>query len=49
MALTGSVVNNHYGIGPIDLSGLKTISLAERGGKVKQTDFAQVYTNLAQA
>jgi len=32
-----------YGVDPIDLSGLKTISLAERGGKVKQADFARVY------
>ena len=36
-------MNNYYGVGPIDLSGLKTISLAERGGKVKQADFARVY------
>ena len=36
-------MSNYYGIGPIDLSGLKTISLAERGGKVKQADFARVY------
>lgn len=36
-------MNNYYGIGPIDLSGLKTISLADRGGKVKQSDFAAVY------
>ncbi len=36
-------MNNRYGIAPIDLSGIRTISLAERGGKVKQTDFARVY------
>jgi hypothetical protein len=36
-------VSNHYGVVPIDLSGLKTVSLAERGGKVKQADFAQLY------
>jgi len=36
-------VNNFYGVPPIDLSGLKTISLAERGGKVKQADCARVY------
>jgi hypothetical protein len=36
-------VNNYYGVDPIDLSGLKTISLADRGGKVKQADFARVY------
>jgi hypothetical protein len=33
-----------YPFHPIDLSGLKTIPLAERGGKVRQTDFARVYT-----
>jgi len=36
-------VNNYYGVDPIDLSGLKTISLADRGGKVQQVDFARVY------
>jgi hypothetical protein len=36
-------VNNYYGLGPIDLSGLKTISLVERGGKVQQSDFAKAY------
>jgi len=36
-------VNNYYGVAPIELSALKTISLAERGGKVKQADFARVY------
>ncbi len=36
-------MSNYYGVDPIDLSGLKTISLAERGGKVKQKDFARVY------
>lgn len=36
-------MNNYYGVEPIDLSGLKTISLAERGGKVKQSDFARPY------
>jgi hypothetical protein len=36
-------VNSYYGVSPIDLSGLKTISLAERGGKVRQADFARVY------
>jgi len=36
-------VNNYYAVAPIDLSGLKTIPLAERGGKVKQADFARVY------
>jgi hypothetical protein len=35
-------VNNYYGVTPIDVSGLNTISLAERGGKVKQADFARV-------
>jgi hypothetical protein len=37
------VVNSRYSVTPIDLSGLTTIPLAERGGKVKQTDFAKVY------
>jgi hypothetical protein len=32
-----------YGVEPIDLSGLRTVSLAERGGKVRQSDFARVY------
>jgi len=35
-----SHVNNYYGVLPIDLTGLKTVSLAERGGKVTQADFA---------
>jgi hypothetical protein len=34
---------SRYDIRPIDLSGLKTVSLAERGGKVRQSDFAHVY------
>lgn len=33
-----------YSIDPIDLSGLKTIPLAERGGKVRQTDFARIHS-----
>jgi hypothetical protein len=37
------LVNNYYGVDPIDLSGLKTIQLADRGGKVEQRDFASVY------
>jgi hypothetical protein len=36
-------MNNYYGVPPIDLTGLKTVSLAERGGKVKQADFARPY------
>src|SRR5579864_41321 len=32
-----------YSKNPLDLSGLKTIRLADRGGKVKTTDFAAVY------
>jgi hypothetical protein len=32
-----------YGIGPMDLSGLKTVSLKDRGGKVKQSDFARPF------
>lgn len=34
---------SRYGIRPMDLSGLKTISLEERGGKVCVADFAQPY------
>lgn len=33
-----------YEIEPIDLSGLKTIPIAERGGKVSISDFAQPFT-----
>lgn len=36
-------MSNYYGVNPIDLSGLKTIRLSERGGKVQQGDFARVY------
>jgi hypothetical protein len=36
-------MKSRYQVVPIDLSGLKTVSLAERGGKVKQADFAGVY------
>ena len=36
-------MSQYYGIDPIDLSALKTVSLAERGGKVKQGDFARVH------
>jgi len=36
-------VKNHYSVDPIDLSGLKTIPLAARGGKVRQADFARVH------
>jgi hypothetical protein len=34
---------SRYKVEPADLSGLKTISLKERGGKVKEADFAAVY------
>jgi hypothetical protein len=33
-----------YGIDPVDLSGMKSISLGERGGKVKVCNFASVYS-----
>jgi hypothetical protein len=36
-------MSNPYGVSPIDLSGLKTVSLHDRGGKVKEADFARVY------
>jgi hypothetical protein len=32
---------SRYAIGPIDFSSLKTVSLTERGGKVKAADFAR--------
>ncbi|HXJ38510.1 MAG TPA: hypothetical protein VNH18_04480, partial [Bryobacteraceae bacterium] len=32
-----------YSIKPLDLTGLKTVSLYERGGKVHQEDFAKPY------
>jgi hypothetical protein len=32
-----------YAKGPLDLSGLKTVRLADRGGRVKISDFAAVY------
>lgn len=32
-----------YNIGPMNLSGLRTISLSERGGKVRRADFARPY------
>ncbi len=34
---------SRYKVAPIDLAGLKTIPLHERGGKVTQADFAHVY------
>jgi hypothetical protein len=36
-------VKSGYPIAPIDLSGLRTVSLKERGGKVRQGDFAGAY------
>jgi hypothetical protein len=36
-------MSHYYGVDPIDLSRLKTVSLSDRGGKVKQADFARVY------
>ena len=32
-----------YAVQPVDLAGLNTISLRDRGGKVRQADFAGVY------
>ena len=32
-----------YSIAPMDLSGLRTVSLKDRGGKVKQSDFARPF------
>src|SRR5262249_36833689 len=34
---------SRYGRQPIDFTGLRTIGLAERGGKVKVADFARAY------
>jgi hypothetical protein len=34
---------SRYSIGPLDLSGLKTIPIAARGGKVRTEDFASPY------
>ena len=36
-------MSSEYSIAPLDLSGLRTVSLQERGGKVRQGDFAGVY------
>lgn len=35
--------SSQYGIAPIELAGLSTVSLKDRGGKVRQSDFAGVY------
>jgi len=35
-----------YAREPLDLSGLHTISIHDRGGKVKVEDFAKPYTNI---
>lgn len=35
---------SNYKIAPLDLSGLKTVSLTDRGGKVRQSDFARPFT-----
>ena len=37
------LMSKHYGIEPIDLADLKTVSLYERGGKVQVSDFAQPF------
>jgi len=34
---------SEYGIDPMDLSGLRTVSLKDRGGKVRQADFARPF------
>jgi hypothetical protein len=36
-------MKSEYELQPIELAGLKTVSLKERGGKVRQADFAQAY------
>lgn len=35
---------SRYRVRPMDLSGLKTVSLKDRGGKVRQSDFARPWT-----
>jgi len=40
---SAAFVKSYYGIDPINLAGLKTVGLRERGGKVKRADFARVY------
>ena len=35
---------SNYAIKPIDLAGLRTVSLKARGGKVRMDDFANPYT-----
>ena len=34
---------SQYGIDPLEFKGLKTVGLAERGGKVRRVDFATPY------
>ncbi len=34
---------SRYPVQPLDFARLKTVSLKERGGKVKAADFASVY------
>ncbi|MCU1325236.1 MAG: hypothetical protein JWN34_606, partial [Bryobacterales bacterium] len=36
-------MSDSYSIAPLDLTGLKTVSLHERGGRVCVPDFAAVY------
>jgi hypothetical protein len=35
---------SRHGVNPLDLTGLKTVSLGERGGKVRANDFGRCYT-----
>lgn len=37
-------MSSRYAVNPIDLSGLKTVSLYDRGGKVRVEDFARPYS-----
>lgn len=36
-------MSSYYGLDPIDLSGLRTVSLYTRGGKVQASDFARTH------
>jgi len=36
-------MSSRYALQPLELTGLKTVSLFDRGGKVNQADFAKVY------
>jgi hypothetical protein len=43
MSSSSSSRSSRYSVDPLDFSGLKTVSLYARGGKVRVEDFARVY------